>query len=160
MIVLYCTWSKSRLRDLPPCLPGGSIYRMDGVDVAQETERNQAVARHSWARQHTWLLLSLSPFPVGYTLHPLCTGPTFLTIPVCCLFPQIYVHLGEMLLRRTLTHFVDVSPSIGAQSPPPPQRHSKTPLASLNAHSAPVIAPQRPRISRQSLAESEVHSFS
>ena len=72
MIVLYCTWSKSRLRDLPPCLPGGSIYRMDGVDVAQETERNQAVARHSWARQHTWQLLNFSMFPVRHTLHPLC----------------------------------------------------------------------------------------
>ena len=34
------------------------LYRVDGVDVAQEAERNKAAARHSWARQHTWLLLS------------------------------------------------------------------------------------------------------
>ena len=46
--------------------------RVDGVHVAQEMERNQAAARHSWARQHTWLLLSFSPFPVRHTLHTLC----------------------------------------------------------------------------------------
>ena len=49
-----------------------SNYRVDGVDVAQETERNEAAARHSWARQHTWLLLRFSPFLERHTLHPLC----------------------------------------------------------------------------------------
>ena len=48
-------------------------YRVDGVDVAEETERNEAAARQSWGRQHTWLLLSFSPFPVRHPLHPLCT---------------------------------------------------------------------------------------
>ena len=28
-------------------------------------KRNSAAARHSWARQHAWLLLNLYPFPVG-----------------------------------------------------------------------------------------------
>ena len=41
------------------------------MDVAQETERNEAAARHSWARQHTWLLLSFSLFTVRHKLHPL-----------------------------------------------------------------------------------------
>ena len=41
------------------------------MDVAQVMKRNEAAARHGWARQHTWLLLSFSPFPVLHTLHPL-----------------------------------------------------------------------------------------
>ena len=32
----------------------------------QEMERNQAAARHRWARQHAWQLLSFFPFPVGF----------------------------------------------------------------------------------------------
>ena len=47
------------------------MYSVDGVDVAQEMERNLAAARHSWARQNTWLLLSFSLFPVQHPLHPL-----------------------------------------------------------------------------------------
>ena len=54
---------------------GGIIYRtkwnskIQSVDVAQEIERNSAAARHSWARQHTWLLLSFYPFPLRHPPH-------------------------------------------------------------------------------------------
>ena len=50
---------------MPLCRPSRCAvmieYKVDGVDV-------------SWARQHTWLLLSFSPFPVHVQnpLHPLC----------------------------------------------------------------------------------------
>ena len=47
------------------------------MDVAQETERNYAAARHSLARQHTWLLLSFSPFPVRHTLLQPCRPTSF-----------------------------------------------------------------------------------
>ena len=36
-------------------------------------ERNSAAARHTWARQHAWLLLNLLPFPVGQTIYAPCT---------------------------------------------------------------------------------------
>ena len=39
----------------------------------QEMERNAAAARHSWARQHAWLLLNLYPFPVGQTIYAHCS---------------------------------------------------------------------------------------
>ena len=35
-------------------------------------ERNSAAARHSWARQHAWLLLNFPPFPVGQTIYAHC----------------------------------------------------------------------------------------
>ena len=44
------------------------------MDGPQEMERNLAAARHSWARQHAWLLLNFFPFPVGHPPHPPCTG--------------------------------------------------------------------------------------
>ena len=47
-------------------------YRADGVEGPQEMERNEAAARHSWARQHAWLLLTFFPFPVGHPPHPPC----------------------------------------------------------------------------------------
>ena len=53
--------------------PSPVTYRVDGVDVAQETERNEAAARQSWARQHAWLLLSFSLVPLRHPLHPLYT---------------------------------------------------------------------------------------
>ena len=34
-----------------------------------------AAARHSWARQHAWPLLSFFPFPVGHPMSAGCTGP-------------------------------------------------------------------------------------
>ena len=37
-------------------------------------ERNSAAARHSWARQHAWLLLHFLPFPVGQTIYAHCTN--------------------------------------------------------------------------------------
>ena len=48
------------------------MYRADGMDGPQEMERNLAAARHSWARQHAWLLLNFFPFPVGHPPHPPC----------------------------------------------------------------------------------------
>ena len=36
-------------------------------------ERNSAAARHSWARQHAWLLLNFPPFPVGQTIYAHCS---------------------------------------------------------------------------------------
>ena len=36
-------------------------------------ERNQAAARHSWARQHAWMLLRFFPFPVGHPEHEHCS---------------------------------------------------------------------------------------
>ena len=36
-------------------------------------ERNSAGARHSWARQHAWLLLNFFQFPVGHPPHPPCS---------------------------------------------------------------------------------------
>ena len=41
-------------------------YRVRPQDCPQEMERNEAAARHSWARQHDWLLLRFFPFPVGH----------------------------------------------------------------------------------------------
>ena len=35
-------------------------------------ERNWAAARHSWARQHAWLLLNFFPFPMGHPEHEHC----------------------------------------------------------------------------------------
>ena len=46
------------------CGKFGKDYSVDGVDVTQEMERNEAAARHSWDSQHTWLMLRFSPFPV------------------------------------------------------------------------------------------------
>ena len=42
------------------------------MDGPQEMERSEAAARHSWARQHAWLLLYFFPFPVGHPPHPPC----------------------------------------------------------------------------------------
>ena len=49
------------------------IYRVDGVYVAQETERNKATAKYVALPSCAWLLLSIFPFPVRHPLHPLCT---------------------------------------------------------------------------------------
>ena len=49
------------------------VYRVDGVYVDQETEKNEASAKYvDWA-SCAWLLLSFFPFPVRHPLHPLCT---------------------------------------------------------------------------------------
>ena len=50
------------------------MYRADGVDGPQEMEKNEAVVRHSWARQHAWLLLTFFPFPMGHPANPPCTA--------------------------------------------------------------------------------------
>ena len=60
---------------------------MDGEDVAQETERNLAAARHSLDRQHTWLLLSFSPFPMWHPLHPLCR--VYYVLKKCLFCPHV-----------------------------------------------------------------------
>ena len=40
-------------------------------------QRNEAAARHSWARQHAWLLLCFFPFPVDHPVaHPVTTPGT------------------------------------------------------------------------------------
>ena len=44
----------------------GDVYSARAQDGPQEMERNLAGARHSWARQHAWLLLSFFPFLVGH----------------------------------------------------------------------------------------------
>ena len=49
------------------------MYRVDGVDVAQETERNKATAKYVALPNCAWLLLSFFLLPVQHTLHPLCT---------------------------------------------------------------------------------------
>ena len=36
-------------------------------------ERNKVAGRNIWDRQHAWLLLSFSPFPVGQTIYAHCT---------------------------------------------------------------------------------------
>ena len=45
------------------------VYSARAQDGPQEMDRNWAAARHSWARQHDWLLLKLFPFPVGHPEH-------------------------------------------------------------------------------------------
>ena len=49
------------------------MYRVDGVNVAQETQRNWATAKYVAWPSCAWLLLSFFPFPVRHPLHPLCT---------------------------------------------------------------------------------------
>ena len=39
-------------------------------------ETKQQPGRHSWARQHTWLLLSFFPFPVGHPVAAPGRPPT------------------------------------------------------------------------------------
>ena len=46
-----------------------SMYRVDGVNVQQETERNEATAKYVALPSCAWLLLNFFPFP-GW--HPLC----------------------------------------------------------------------------------------
>ena len=49
------------------------MYSARAQDGPQDMERNQAVARHGWARQHAWLLLSFFPFRVGHPEHEHCS---------------------------------------------------------------------------------------
>ena len=69
-------------------------YRADGVDGRQEMERNLAAARHSWARQQAWLLLSfhfllgnLCPQAVqgGWGGWPTGNGKKLSNSQACCL---------------------------------------------------------------------------
>ena len=50
------------------------MYSARAQDGPQDMERKQAAARHSWARQHAWMLLSFFPFPVGHPEHEHCTA--------------------------------------------------------------------------------------
>ena len=47
-------------------------YRVDGVDVAQETERKEATTKYVAWPSCAWLLLIFFPFPLRHKLHPLC----------------------------------------------------------------------------------------
>ena len=49
------------------------MYRVDGVDVPQERERNYATAKYVAWPSSAWLLLSFFLFPVRHPLNPLCT---------------------------------------------------------------------------------------
>ena len=66
-------------------------------------ERNQATARHSWARQQAWLLLSFFPFPLGYPMSAGCTfdhifkHPTFLT---CIYLIIVWLHLLRTVISK------------------------------------------------------------
>ena len=63
---------------------GGSYnYRADGEDGPQEMERNEAAARHSWARQHAWPLLRFFPFLVR---HPPCRRQALCVRVHCTVF--------------------------------------------------------------------------
>ena len=48
------------------------MYSARAQDGPQDMERNEAAARHSWDRQHAWLLLRFFPFPVGHSEHEHC----------------------------------------------------------------------------------------
>ena len=47
-------------------------------------EWSLVAARHSWARQHAWLLLSFFPFPVRHPPHPPCTFKTEMFLHNSC----------------------------------------------------------------------------
>ena len=47
-------------------------YSARAQDGPQDMERNKGGARHSWARQHAWLLLSFFSFPVGHPEYEHC----------------------------------------------------------------------------------------
>ena len=49
-----------------------SRYRVDGVDVAQETEINKGTTKYVTWPSCAWLLHSFFPFPVKHTIYPLC----------------------------------------------------------------------------------------
>ena len=54
-------------------------YRVDEVDVAQETERMKATAKYFAWPSCVWLLLSFFLFPVRHPIHPLCADCTYLS---------------------------------------------------------------------------------
>ena len=72
-----------------------TAYSARAQDGPKDMERNQAGARHSWARQHDWLLLSFVPFPVGHPEHEHCNGFSFVK-------KTTYIHtlskLGKIIL--------------------------------------------------------------
>ena len=49
------------------------MYSACAQDGPHGMERNEAAARHSWERQHAWLLLRFFPFPVGHPEQEHCT---------------------------------------------------------------------------------------
>ena len=69
-------------------------------------ERNSAAARHSWARQHAWLLLNFLPFPVGQTIYAHCTLSSrsfcLLSLTLTRRVPQDEVHPAAVDLKRGL----------------------------------------------------------
>ena len=74
------------------------MYSMRTWDCPQEMERNYAAARHSWARQHAWLLLSFFPFPVGHPMSAGCTllSPDIVQGPCEGPFPLLIKHYGAV----------------------------------------------------------------
>ena len=46
-----------------------TLYRVDGVNVAQEMERNEAAAKYVNWPSCVWLLLSFFLFPVRTSIH-------------------------------------------------------------------------------------------
>ena len=129
-------------------------------------ERNSAAARHSWARQHAWLLLNFLPFPVGQTIYAHCTttknGQTF--------FPllgdnsshvllsqgrwrrlQVKKWLPRSLLPSRNAHFVPTPTHAFYVFSTPSLRHSTAvfsripslaPFASLSTHKDPRLSLQ------------------
>ena len=59
-------------------------------------ERNSAAARHSWARQHAWLLLNFLPFPVGQTIYAHCRQDISAAIIFEIIAIAITMFIGEV----------------------------------------------------------------
>ena len=63
-------------------------------------ERNSAAARHSWARQHAWLLLNFLPFPVGQTIYAHCSAQLPFRQKSCLVTPYVPMNQSEMKVRQ------------------------------------------------------------
>ena len=66
------------------------LYSARAQDCPQEMERNEAAPRHSWARQHAWLLLSFFPFPVVHPEHDhgtVCGFSMMEQVRLCAVWP-------------------------------------------------------------------------
>ena len=69
---------------------GEVLYRVRLQNGPQEMERNEAAARHTWAKQHAWLLLSFFPFHVGHPMSAGCKGKLLFQCKQNIVLDQMY----------------------------------------------------------------------
>ena len=72
------------------------LYSARAQDCPQEMERNEAAPRHSWARQHAWLLLSFFPFSLHCALIWSCLASACI-----CVFSKSPMLTVPLLEART-----------------------------------------------------------